>query len=370
MNYKKDNLNLLEKLQKDCYAQTIHDVDFMVKPIPDPRDCTPLDPRVYEWRSAAAKAGNPLAEYERTPVELVRQMDPHPSFDITEGEISVEKQMISTRNGDTPIYIFKPKGGREIKPMLLYIHGGAYIAGSTEEEIPFCKLVAEEADVILVGVDYRLAPEYQFPIGLQDCYDAFCWMADHAEEIGGNPNFLAVGGDSAGGTLTLGVTMLEQEEVDQGRLPKNRVSYQALIYPAVLVDNPRLPDYRWRALDYEIDDNDTLTLGAAFSLAALTGEMPLLYCGRDGHILDPLASPLCAENLSYLPKTFIAVCEYDYLRLQGEAFIRKLKREGVVCRPFLYRGMDHEFINRVGYCPQAWDVAVEIAKDFKSEEEK
>ncbi len=369
MNDKSKNRDLLKKLQNDCYRQSIHGVDFIVKPIPDPRDCTPLDPRVYEWRSEAEKAGNPLAEYERTPVELVRKMPPHPSFDITEGNISVEKQIIQTRNGDTSIMIFRPEGGREVKPMLLYIHGGAFIAGSTEEEADFCKLIAEEADAILVGVDYRLAPEHLFPIGLQDCYDAFCWMAEQATALGGDPNHLAVGGDSAGGTLTLGVTMLEQEAVDLGKLPKNRVSYQALIYPAVLVDNPRLPDYRWRASDYEIDDQDTLALGAAFSLAALTGEMPLLYCGKEGHILDPLASPLCAEDLSYLPKTLIAVCEYDYLRLQGEAFIRKLQREGVCTRPFLYKGMDHEFVNRVGYCPQAWDVAVEIAKDFCAVEE-
>ena len=96
----------------------------------------------------------------------------------------------------------------------------------------------------------------------------------------------------------------------------------------------------------------------------MTAEMPLLYTGKDEHVKDPLAAPLCAEDLSYLPKTLNVLCEYDYLRLQGEAFSRKLVREGVDVRTILYQGMDHEFVDRVGYCPQAYDLAAEIAKDL------
>lgn len=85
---------------------------------------------------------------------------------------------------------------------------------------------------------------------------------------------------------------------------------------------------------------------------------------EDGPVKDPLAAPLCQKSLSGLPKTLTVLCEYDYLRLSAEAFARKLERDGVENRTILYRGMDHAFIDKVGDYPQAYDAAVEIAKDM------
>lgn len=362
-SYYEANKELLDKLQKDAHMQEVHGCSMLVKQIPDPMEGTVLDPRVYADRKAAEEKGNPLADYLEIPVGLVRQTPAAASRDVTDCYISSERRVIETRNGSTNIYIYNGEAGAK-KPMMLFIHGGAFIAGQTSVVENFCRLVAKLADTVVVGVDYRLSPENYFPVGLHDCYDAMCWMYDHAAELGADPDRLMVGGDSAGGTLAIGCCMIEQERVAAGELDAGRICYEALVYPGVLVDNLKLDDYKWKMSEYEIPEEDFLAMGAAVSLKAMTAEMPMLYTGESGHVKNPLAAPLCAEDLSYLPKTFNALCEYDYLRLQGEAFSRKLAREGVDVRTVLYRGMDHEFVDKTGYCPQAYDVAVEIAKDI------
>lgn len=360
--YYEENRELLERLQKNAAMQEIHGCQMLVKEIPDPMGNTVLDPRVYAERRAAEEKGNPLADYLEIPVGLVREMPAAASRDVTDCYISSERRVIETRNGSTNIFIYNGAAGAQ-KPMMLFIHGGAFIAGHTAVVENFCKLVAKLADSVVVGVDYRLSPEHRFPTALHDCYDALCWMYDHAAEFGGDRKRLMVGGDSAGGTLAIGCCMLEQERVAAEELQESRICYEALVYPGVLVDNFRMEDYRWKLSEYEIPEDDFLAMGAAVSLKAMTAEMPGLYMGVEGHVTDPLAAPLCAKDLSYLPKTLNVLCEYDYLRLQGEAFSRKLAKEGVDVRTVLYRGMDHEFVDRTGYCPQAYDAAAEIAKD-------
>ena len=354
---------LLEKLQNG-HQEEIHGVQMEVKDIPDPMEGTVLDPRVYQNRKAEEEKGNPLAAYVEIPVQLIRDTPGYPNRDITSIEITKEPVTIQTRNGDTPVYLYRPAGGRDIKPVMVFFHGGAFIEGSTKTVENFCKILAELSDMLLVCVDYRLAPEHPFPEGLYDCYDTVNWVWEHADEIGADKNYLAVGGDSAGGTLAIGCCLLEREALAAGEVAKKRICYEALLYPGVLVNRVKLDDFKWRMADYEIPDDDLLAQGAAVSLKALTSEMARLYMGEDGPVKDPLAAPLCQESLGGLPKTLTVLCEYDYLRLSAEAFARKLERDGVENRTILYRGMDHAFIDKVGDYPQAYDAAVEIAKDM------
>ncbi len=367
--YEEKNRELLAALQKDAHSEEIHGVRMEVKEIPDPAEGTVLDPRVYEKRKAAEEKGNPWAECLEIPVQLIREDPGYPNRDITSQKILREERQIATRNGDTPVFLYRPEGGREKKPAMVFFHGGAFIAGSTRVVENFCRLLAQEADMLVVGVDYRLAPEHPFPAGLYDCYDTVDWVAKNADVLGVDEERIAVGGDSAGGTLAIGCCILERDAVAAaaaaGELQKNRICYEALLYPGVLVDNFKLEDYKWRMADYEIPEEDLLAMGAAVSLKAMTAEMPQLYMGQEGHVKDPLAAPLCQESLSGLPETLLVLCEYDYLRLSGEAFARKLKRDGVPARTILYRGMDHAFIDKIGDYPQAYDAAVEIAADIR-----
>lgn len=367
--YEEKNRKLLEALQKNIHSEKIHGVQMEVKDIPDPMEGTVLDPRVYENRKAAEEKGNPWAECLEIPVQLIREDPGYPNRDITSQKILREERQIMTRNGATPVFLYRPEGGREKKTAMVFMHGGAFIAGSTRVVENFCRLLAEQGDMLVVGVDYRLAPEHPFPAGLYDCYDTVNWVWENSDALGVDGEQIAVGGDSAGGTLAIGCCILERDAVAAaaaaGKSRKNRICYEALLYPGVLVDNFKLDDYKWRMADYEIPEGDFLAMGAAVSLKAMTAEMPYLYMGEDGHVKNPLAAPLCQESLSGLPRTLLVLCEYDYLRLSGEAFARKMGRDGVPVRTILYRGMDHAFIDKTGDYPQAYDVAVEIAADIQ-----
>ena len=362
--YESENGKLLERLRSG-HTKEIHGVRMTVKDIPDPMEGTVLDPRVYEARKAEAEKGDPWAECLEIPIQQIRDDPGYPNRDITSGTVQKRQWEITTRNGGTPVFAFRPEGGRDKKPALLFLHGGAFIEGSTRAVANFCKLLAELADIAVFSVDYRLAPENRFPAGLYDCYDTFDWMYRQADELELDRQHLAVGGDSAGGTLAIGCCILERDAVAAGKLDKNRICYEALLYPAVLVDNFKMEDYRWRLADYEIPDDDLLAQGAAVSLKVMADRMPCLYMGKEGHVKDPLAAPLCQETLAGLPQTLMVLCEYDFLRLSGEAFARKLIRDGVSLRAILYRGMDHAFIDRTGDCPQAYDAAAEMAEDLK-----
>lgn len=361
--YYEENKALLDCLQNNVHMEVIHNLEMAVKDIPDPVSGTGLDPRIYEIRKSEELAGNPLAEYLEIPVKLIREQPGYPNRDITSGEIVAERRTIDGRNGEIPIFLFHPAKSADIgkpRPAMVFIHGGAFIAGGTKVVENFCRLLAELADMVVIGVDYRLSPEHHFPVGLYDCYDTVNWVYEHATELSVRKECIAVGGDSAGGTLAIGCSILEQ-----GLIRKNRICYEALLYPGVLVDNFRLEDYRWRMSDYDIRDEDTFAASATVSLKALTAEMPLLYMGEEGHVRNPLAAPLCQESLFGLPETLMILCEYDYLRLSGEAFGRKMQRDGVRARTVLYRGMDHAFIDKIGDCPQAYDVGVLIAGDIR-----
>ena len=92
--------------------------------------------------------------------------------------------------------------------------------------------------------------------------------------------------------------------------------------------------------------------------------VPQIYMGHVGEVTDPIAAPLHQESLAGLPRTFLALGEFDYLRLSGEAFGRKLRRDGVEHSIFLYKGMNHAFIDKIGVYPQAYDVAMELAEEI------
>ena len=106
--------------------------------------------------------------------------------------------------GPVPARLYTPTGrvgSAEPAPLLVFLHGGGMVFGDLDTHDASCRLLAERADVQVLAVDYRLAPEHPFPAAVEDCWAAFGWAAEHTEELGVDPERVAVGGDSAGGTL-------------------------------------------------------------------------------------------------------------------------------------------------------------------------
>src|SRR4051794_20564054 len=143
----------------------------------------------------------------------------------------VEVSMLEATAADgtrLPLRVYRPLGtGGQRLPVVLNFHGGGWVSGDVRQSEWWASSVAAEAGVVVVSVEYRLAPEHPFPGPPEDCYDATSWVAEHADQLGIDPSRLAVMGDSAGGNLATVVAMMAR---DRGR---PELAAQVLVYPSV-----------------------------------------------------------------------------------------------------------------------------------------
>src|SRR5262249_25503548 len=141
-----------------------------------------------------------------------------------------------------PIRVYRPEGSGPL-PLLVYFHGGGWVIGGIASHDGSCRALANGSGRVVGSVDYRMAPQHQFPCAAEDAYAALRWAVEHAAELGADPTRVAVAGDSAGGNLTAVVTQLAR---DRGG-PALR--FQLLIYPATDA-TCSLPSYRENAEGY------------------------------------------------------------------------------------------------------------------------
>ena len=179
-----------------------------------------------------------------------------------------------------------------------------------------------------VSVEYRLAPEYKFPIGLEDCYDALVWVSQNAQSIKVDISKIAVAGDSAGGNLATVVCMLAQER----KGPK--ISKQILIYPSIDKAKSLVGSVKRYEKGYGLEWVNS----EAFSKQ---------YIRSDEDRIHPLVSPLYAEDVSGLPEALFIFAQCDILLDEGLKYAQKLKDAGVSVEYHVYNGMPHGFIGNI-----------------------
>jgi acetyl esterase len=215
---------------------------------------------------------------------------------------------------------------RSSAPLLVFYHGGGFVVGDLETHDAPCRLLCRDAGVQVLSVDYRLAPEHPAPAGIEDCYAAYRWAREHAEELGANPDRVAVGGDSAGGNLAAVVSQLAL--ADGVRLP----DLQLLLYPVTNFDS----DTRSKTL---FADGYFLTKADMdwFRANYLTGSS----IGR----ADPRVSPLLADDLSGLPPALVVTDGFDPLRDEGTQYAEALAAAGVDTDHRHYGSLIHGFAN-------------------------
>ena len=138
---------------------------------------------------------------------------------------AVTDRTIDGPGGPLTLRFYTPRGLTGDAPALVYVHGGAWIYGDLESHDAVCRFLAEEAQVRVIAVDYRLAPEAPFPAAFEDVWAAWTWIAEHAKGIGVDPTRIAVGGDSAGGCMA--ALVAQHAAKDEGIKP----AFQLLIYP-------------------------------------------------------------------------------------------------------------------------------------------
>src|SRR3954454_16600300 len=166
----------------------------------------PLDPQIKALLDQIA-ALNPPPLWEMTAVDARNSFRTMATM-AGKGEAvaSVEDRTIDGPAGPIPVRVYRPSDERPL-PVLVFFHGGGFVIGDLETHDRTCRSLANRSGCLIVAVDYRLAPEHPFPAGVDDACAALAWVAAHAEELGGDPQRLAVGGDSAGGNLAAVTTL-------------------------------------------------------------------------------------------------------------------------------------------------------------------
>ena len=230
---------------------------------------------------------------------------------------------LSGAEGTIPARLYRPSASPDL-PVLVWYHGGGMVIGDLASADWVCRELCMQADAAVVSVDYRLAPEHRFPAAPEDAYAAACWVAAHAGELGVDAGRMAVGGDSAGGTLAAVTCLLARE---RGGV---RLRAQLLVYPGTDGGDMSRPSVA------EFADAPILTRAG---MIWFRGH----YFGEADDPSDPRASPALAADHAGLPPAFVVSAEIDPLRDSGEHYAGVLARAGVLTALKRYNGVFHGF---------------------------
>jgi len=285
-----------------------------------------LDPQMKALLDQANAAG-PLflraetPEQARAKMAALQEARPRPVVPI----YRVEDRHIPGPAGQIAIRIYTPQG-RTPMGVLVYFHGGGWVLGNLEGHDAVCRSLANGAGCLTVAVDYRLAPEHQFPAAPEDCYAATRWVAENAESLGGDRSHIAVGGDSAGGNLATVVAMMAR---DRGG---PRLCFQLLLYPAISAadDTPSQREFA----------DDGFILSRA-DMEWFWGH----YLGAPRDRENPYACPNAAKDLARLPPALVETASHDPLRDEAEAYAEQMRRAGVQVVCTRYDGVTHGFVS-------------------------
>lgn len=256
-------------------------------------------------------------------------------FQIAEKELFNEGHLIRLR-------IYRPNNQDKL-PFIIFFHGGWFNAGNLETHDTSLRQLANLAQTVIIAVDYRLAPEYPFPAGLNDCEFAVKWIIKNAFFLNLNPNKITIAGDSAGGALAATIT----------RKFRKIVIAQLLIYP--VTDNS-LQTSSWK----EFQDGPLLDLKGGIQAWDW-------YLPNSADQNNPDAVPIFADDLKKLPATFVAVAQYDPLKDEGILYAEKLKANSISVNLKLYKGMPHGFFQMGGFIDDTEILMKDMAEFIKTQ---
>jgi len=307
----------------------------------------PLDPQI-EFVIGLVKKANAPEFWQLTPDQAREQYSLRVAkLAVKEPILRTEDRRIPGPGSHIPIRIYTPREARpgEKLPVLLWFHGGGFVIGSIDTHDSVCRMLANQADCIVVSADYRLAPECKFPAAVEDCEAALKWVALHAVEFGADPQAIAIGGDSAGANLATVVAILAR---DAGH-PK--IAFQLLIYPCAAPE-PETPSHYKFAEGYVLSRN---TITWFFRL----------YQRSRADSNDFRFAPLIADDLANLPPALVLVAGYDPLRDEGVDYAKRLIEAGNRVRLVNYEGMIHGFILMGGAVDDAKRAVAESAQALR-----
>jgi len=246
----------------------------------------------------------------------------------------VEDFKIPTRDGHfIKARLFAPnlRSATQGLPTLVYFHGGGFTIGSIQTHNVLCRELARIGHCAVISVDYRLAPEYRFPIATNDAWDALKWVSESVSSLGLHPNALAVGGDSAGGTLAA-VCALQARDVGL------QLTLQLLIYPGT-------------AARQESASHHTYESGFMLDKATVDWFFNHYIDAKDRD--DWRFAPMLAQRHEGLAPAWIGLAECDPLVDEGVAYADLLRMASVAVDLQIYHGVVHGFVNMGRVIPEA-----------------
>jgi acetyl esterase/lipase len=241
---------------------------------------------------------------------------------------------------DIPVRIYwPPVAAHDDLPVVVFYHGGGWSIGDLDTHDPVARAHAVGAQAIVVSVDYRLAPEHPFPAAIDDSWAALRWVGEHADELGGNPNRIAVAGDSAGGNIAAVMAVLARDNGGP------ELAFQLLWYPSTTADLS-LPSFTENA-EAPILDRDVIDAFLAWYLPGVDISDPTT--------LPATLAPANAADLSGLPPAYIGTAEHDPLRDDGARYAELLTAAGVPAELRNEPTMVHGYVSFALVTPAAAD---------------
>lgn len=228
-------------------------------------------------------------------------------------DLRIEDRTITHSGLDVPVRIYWPDSSSTALPVVVFYHGGGFCLGDLDTHDPVARAHAVGAEAIVVSVDYRLAPEHPFPAGVDDCWAALQWVAEHAAELGGDPTRIAVAGDSAGGNLAAVTALLARDNGGPA------LRFQLLWYPTATAD---------QSLASHFENAEAPLLNREVIDAFLSWYVPDLDV-TDPKSLPVTLAPANAADLSGLAPAYIGTAEHDPLRDDGIRYAEQLTAAGV-----------------------------------------
>jgi acetyl esterase len=256
----------------------------------------------------------------------------------------VENHVIQVADGEFKVRVYTPEGTGPF-PLFIYYHGGGYVVGDVDLVDRLSRTITNAAQVIVVSVDYRLAPEHKYPVPVNDGYAAVEWAYNNAGHFNGDASRIAVGGDSAGGNLAA-VTSLKAKQ-EKGP----HITAQVLLYP-VTDFACESESYNENGTDYNLTTLDMIWFRDHYLSSAT-------------EIEDVYVSPLRSNNLADLPQALIITAQFDPLRDDGARYAEKLKQYGNQVEYQCYEGMIHGFAWFAGVLDQGKAVITHVSHYLK-----
>ncbi len=264
-----------------------------------------LTPEKREWLMKGPSSGLRSLGVEGMR-ELGKQMAGPP---VVAPGVTIEDFVVEGRHGPIPTRVFRPEGEGPMG-VHLHIHAGGYVMlGGLDAEVARLSNMASETGCIVVTPDFRLPPDYKFPVPVEDCWDAARWVGEHAGDFGGDPGRIGIGGGCTGGALSAAIAIMAR---DAGA-PRFRH-----LYLSASVTDLRMgyPSY------LELEEGYTLCADGMKFVSDI-------FIRDELDRFDWRASPILAPSLRDLPRTLIVNGEWDVLRDESRAFGDRLRDAGV-----------------------------------------